>query len=85
MANKRFMNDEFFDFSSLEKQIETIKQNELRENASQQSNIQQHESEIKNENLMNLLESQLTILIDIQYLLTEIEKNTRAKKRSFFK
>lgn len=72
------MNEEFFDFSSIEKQIETIKQNKLTENEADESNIQK-------EDLMNLLESQLTILIDIQYLLTEIEKNTRAKKRGFFK
>lgn len=72
------MNEEFFDFSSIEKQIETIKQNKSQENES-------NEWETKNEDLMNLLESQLTILVDIQYLLTEIEKNTRTKKRSFFK
>lgn len=78
MTNRRFMNEEFFDFSSIEKQIETIKQNKLTENEADESNIQK-------EDLMNLLESQLTILIDIQYLLTEIEKNTRAKKRGFFK
>lgn len=78
MTNKRFMNEEFFDFSSIEKQIAAIKQNELQENKS-------NESETENEDLMNLLESQLTILIDIQYLLTEIEKNTRTKKRFFFK
>lgn len=72
------MNEEFFDFSSIEKQIAAIKQNELQENKS-------NESETENEDLMNLLESQLTILIDIQYLLTEIEKNTRTKKRFFFK
>jgi len=72
MTNRRFMNEEFFDFSSIEKQIETIKQNKSQENES-------NEWETKNEDLMNLLESQLTILVDIQYLLTEIEKNTRTK------
>lgn len=82
MANTRFMNEDFFDFSSIEKQIQSIKQNQFPENKFKEN--EQSELSNDNEELMNLLESQLTILIGIQNLLKEIEKNTRNKKRSFF-
>lgn len=90
MSRVPFPNEQFFDFSSIEKQISEIKKRmaekgqiiDVSENTVDGKN-QEETMEEKEETIEDILKNQLSILQDIQYLLSELEKNTRKKKRSF--
>lgn len=83
MAKKPFTNADFFDFSSLEKQIAKIKEKQAQGKGQNNETIAKNEANDLNNDIRKLLENQLSILQDIQYVLTEIEKNSKKKKRSF--
>jgi len=71
MAKKPFTQSDFFDFSKIERQVADIKKEKTNNSNDTKDNDQ----------LTEILQNQLSILQEIQYLLTEIEKNNRSQKR----
>jgi len=71
---------DLFDFKYIEDQVKAIKasMNEGNEETTE-------ESKDNEQNINEILNNQLEILHDIQYLLTEIENNTKKKKGWFNK
>jgi DNA-binding transcriptional MerR regulator len=90
MTNQSISPNDFDDYSSIEKQVAEIKKylagNSKTKTLAEQNNETSLEEndEKKEESVKDILLNQLSVLQDIQYLLSEIEKNSRKKKRSFF-
>lgn len=97
MTNQSISPNDFDDYSSIEKQVAEIKKylagNSKTKTLTEQNNdtevneideISVEESGEKEASIKEILLNQLSVLQDIQYLLSEIEKNSRKKKRSFF-
>lgn len=89
MTNQSISPNDFDDYSSIEKQVAEIKKYLAGNNKTKTLTEQNNESEVKEEEgekeetIKDILLNQLSVLQDIQYLLSELEKNSRKKKRSF--
>ena len=89
MTNQSISPNNFDDYSSIEKQVAEIKKYLAGNSKTKTLTEQNNESEVKEEEgekeetIKDILLNQLSVLQDIQYLLSELEKNSRKKKRSF--
>lgn len=89
MTNQSISPNDFDDYSSIEKQVAEIKKYLAGNSKTKTLTEQNNESEVKEEEgekeetIKDILLNQLSVLQDIQYLLSELEKNSRKKKRSF--
>lgn len=89
MAKVPISPEDYYDYASIEKQVAEIKKLMAGDTLSEELTEQNNESEVKEEEgekeetIKDILLNQLSVLQDIQYLLSELEKNSRKKKRSF--
>lgn len=97
MVKTPFPNEHYFNFEAIERQVAEIKKRmaekgqiidvsgtAIEDGEGNEQTEAKEEMEAKAETIEDLLKNQLSILQDIQYLLTQLEKQSRKKKRSFF-
>lgn len=73
--------EQLFDFSIYKKRLEEFRKNNNKDAPQTQ---QATEMATRKKDLSELMTNQLSVLQDIQYLLSEMEKKTKKKRRWFF-